>query len=165
MRCPFCKRDKDRVVDSRSGEKGYVVRRRRECLLCKRRFTTYERVEEGPIRVAKKDGNRQGFDRSKIHLGIEKACGNLPVSAAQIDEVVDRIEQDILESNEREVKSNVIGEKVMQELKTLHQIAYIRFASVYREFKDVTEFMQVLQEFMRTSTPPEDATPDNGNRR
>ena len=152
MRCPYCKQDDDKVVDSRSGEDGKVTRRRRECLACGRRYTTYERVEDGPVRVVKKRGERQPFDRNKIKLGIEKACWNLPVSAGQIDEAVDRIEARIIESGEREVKSDLIGEHVMEELKDLHQVAYVRFASVYREFKDVTEFMQVLQEFMRSSS-------------
>jgi len=152
MRCPYCKQDDDKVVDSRSGEDGKVTRRRRECLACGRRYTTYERVEDGPVRVVKKHGERQPFDRNKIKLGIEKACWNLSVSSEQIDAAVDRIEQKIIESEEREVKSDLIGEYVMEELKTLHQVAYVRFASVYREFKDVTEFMQVLQEFMRSTS-------------
>ncbi len=155
MRCPYCKKDDDKVVDSRSGSDGNMTRRRRECLKCGRRFTTYERIEGGPIRVAKKDGTRQGFDRDKIRVGIEKACWHLPVSVEEIEEVVGRIEHRILESNEREVKSKEIGERAMEELKSLHQVAYVRFASVYREFKDVTEFMQVLQEFMRSSNEPD----------
>jgi transcriptional repressor NrdR len=153
MRCPYCREDNDKVVDSRSGEDGATTRRRRQCLSCGRRFTTYERVEGGPVRVVKKRGERQPFDRNKIRLGIEKACWNLPVSAEQIEEVTSRIERSILESNEREVTSERIGELIMDELRRLHQVAYVRFASVYREFKDVTEFMQVLQEFMRSSAP------------
>ena len=151
MRCPYCKEDDDKVVDSRSGEGGNVIRRRRECLQCHRRYTTYERVEESPLRVMKKAGDRESFDRGKLRSGIEKACWNLPISADEIDAVVSRIEQAIIETNDREVLSERIGEMVMEELRGLHQVAYIRFASVYREFKDVTEFMQVLQEFMRSS--------------
>ncbi len=151
MRCPYCKEDDDKVVDSRSGEGGNVVRRRRECLKCHRRYTTYERVEEGPLRVVKKTGEREGFDRSKVRSGIERACWNLPVSADEIDAVVSRIEQALIESNEREIPSDRIGGMVMEELRSLHQVAYVRFASVYREFRDVTEFMQLLQEFMRSS--------------
>jgi transcriptional repressor NrdR len=154
VRCPYCKEDDDKVVDSRSGDDGNAVRRRRECLKCGRRYTTYERVEESPLRVVKKAGGREGFDRVKLRSGVERACWNLPVSAEQIDAVVNRIEQGIVETNEREVSSEKIGEMVMDELRSLHQVAYVRFASVYREFKDVTEFMQVLQEFMRSSNGP-----------
>lgn len=151
MRCPYCKEDNDRVVDSRSGEDGHVTRRRRECLACSKRYTTYERVEESPLRVIKKGGERQPFDRAKIRLGIEKACSNLPISADQIDSAVNRVETRVCELNEREVRSDTVGAFVMDELRVLHHVAYVRFASVYREFKDVTEFMQVLQEFMRSS--------------
>lgn len=154
MRCPYCKEDDDKVVDSRSGEGGRLIRRRRECLQCHRRYTTYERVEESPLRVVKKAGEREAFDRAKLRSGIEKACWNLPVSADEIEAVVTRIEQGLIEANEREVPSDRIGEMVMNELRGLHQVAYVRFASVYREFKDVTEFMQVLQEFMRAAKTP-----------
>lgn len=151
MRCPYCKEDRDKVVDSRSGEDGFITRRRRECLACGRRFTTYERIEEGPIRVIKRDGSRRPFDRNKVRAGIEKACSKLPISADQIDAIVARVEQKVIELNERDVPTAMIGEVVMDELRRLHHVAYVRFASVYREFKDVTEFMQVLQEFMRSS--------------
>jgi transcriptional repressor NrdR len=160
MRCPYCKEDNDRVVDSRSGEEGRVTRRRRECLSCRKRYTTYERVEESPLRVIKKDGAREAFSSAKLRAGIEKACWNLPVSAAAIDAVVDRIEHRILESNEREVTSETVGEHVMRELRGLHQVAYVRFASVYREFKDVTEFMQVLQEFVRSTNGERSPDPE-----
>ncbi len=154
MRCPYCKEDDDKVVDSRSGEGGRLIRRRRECLKCSRRYTTYERVEESPLRVVKKAGEREAFDRAKLRSGIEKACWNLPVSADEIEAVVNNIEQGLIEANEREVPSDRIGEMVMNELRGVHQVAYVRFASVYREFKDVTEFMQVLQEFMRAAKTP-----------
>jgi len=150
VRCPYCKQDNDKVVDSRSGEDGHVTRRRRECLACARRFTTYERVEESPLRVTKSDGARQAYDRSKVRKGIELACSNLPISADEIDKVVNRIERQLVESNEREIPSGTIGELVMKELRDLNQVAYVRFASVYRNFKDVTAFMQVLQEFMQS---------------
>ena len=154
MRCPYCKEDDDKVVDSRSGEGGRLIRRRRECLKCSRRYTTYERVEESPLRVVKKAGEREAFDRAKLRSGIEKACWNLPVSADEIEAVVNRIEQGLIETNDREAPSERIGQMVMDELRGVHQVAYVRFASVYREFKDVTEFMQVLQEFMRAAKTP-----------
>lgn len=142
--CPYCKVDRDKVVDSRSGEGGHTIRRRRECLACGRRFTTYERIEGGPIRVVKKTGSRQGFDRNKLRTGVEKACWNLPISAEQIDAVADRIEKRVIDLGERELPSETLGEFVMEELKGLHHVAYVRFASVYRQFEDVTEFMRVI---------------------
>jgi transcriptional repressor NrdR len=141
--------DKDRVVDSRAGEDGAAIRRRRECLNCKRRFTTYERLEESPLRVVKKDGRRVPYEREKLRRGIEKACWNLAISAEQIDAVVGAVEADALQKYEREIPSNYLGELIMRELRKLHQVAYIRFASVYREFKDVSEFMTVLEEFLK----------------
>jgi len=149
MQCPFCRKDNDRVVDSRAGENGRVTRRRRECLECKRRYTSYERVEETPLRVKKKDGTRVGFDRAKLRAGIEKACEKRPVSADEILRIVDAIEAEIIEKYEREVPSNFIGERVMEELRGLDDVAYVRFASVYRAFKDVNEFRHVLDEFMK----------------
>jgi len=155
MRCPFCRIDQDRVVDSRSGDDGTSIRRRRECLSCKRRFTTYERIEENPMRVIKKDGRRVPYDREKLRRGIEKACWNLAVSAEQIDQAVSAVESEAFEKFEREVPSTYIGELVMNELRKLHQVAYVRFASVYREFKDVGEFLGVLDEFVKgRSSPP-----------
>ncbi|HEY3320561.1 MAG TPA: transcriptional regulator NrdR [Planctomycetota bacterium] len=149
MRCPFCRADNDKVVDSRSGEDGVTIRRRRECLECKRRFTTYERVEENPLRVIKKDGRRVPYEREKIRRGIERACSNLSVSAEQIDRTVAAVESDAFEKYEREVPSSYLGELVMRELRKINQVAYVRFASVYKEFKDVSEFMEVLQEFLK----------------
>lgn len=155
MRCPFCRVDQDRVVDSRSGDDGTSIRRRRECLSCKRRFTTYERIEENPMRVIKKDGRRVPYDREKLRRGVEKACWNLAVSAEQIDQAVSSVESEAFEKYEREVPSTYIGELVMNELRKLHQVAYVRFASVYREFKDVGEFLGVLEEFVKgRSSPP-----------
>jgi len=149
MRCPFCRQDSDRVVDSRSGEDGATIRRRRECLLCKKRFTTYERVEENPLRVIKKDGRRVPYEREKLRRGIEKACWNLNVSVEQIDNMLGAVESDAFEKYDREVPSSFLGELVMRELRKVNQVAYVRFASVYKEFKDVSEFMEVLEEFVK----------------
>ena len=149
MRGPFCRIDNDRVVDSRSGEDGITIRRRRECNECKRRFTTYERVEDTPLRVIKKDGRRVPYERDNIRRGIEKACEKLNVSAGQIDSMIDAIESDAFEKYDREVPSMALGELVMRELRKLNQVAYVRFASVYKEFKDVSEFMEVLEEFLK----------------
>lgn len=145
MRCPFCNVDKDRVVDSRSSADGGVVRRRRECLACSKRFTTYERIEEAPLRVIKKDGSRAPFDREKIRHGIQRACEKRPVSAAQVDEIVQTIENDVSKKYEREVPTRVIGELIMDHLKQVDKIAYVRFASVYREFKDPQDFVAAVE--------------------
>jgi transcriptional repressor NrdR len=149
MRCPFCRIDNDKVVDSRSGEDGATIRRRRKCLACERRFTTYERVEETPLRVIKKDGRRVPYEREKIRRGIEKACWNLSVAIEQVDKIVSAVESEAFERYDREVPSNYLGELVMRELRKINQVAYVRFASVYKEFKDVSEFMEVLEEFMK----------------
>ena len=145
MRCPFCKQDNDRVIDSRASNEGYAIRRRRECLECHRRYTTYERIEESPLRIVKKDGRRAPFDRAKILAGLRKACEKRPVSDEKLDEVASRIERACAEKFDREVPSSFIGDLVMQELRNLDQVAYVRFASVYREFKDVTQFLQELR--------------------
>ena len=145
MKCPFCKKDNDRVVDSRSSSDGFVIRRRRQCNECRRRYTTYERMEEIPLRVIKKDGTHEPFDRQKILSGLLKACEKRPVSVTRLEEIVNRIELDLYEKYDREVKTKVVGEMVMQSLRELDQVAYVRFASVYREFKDVSEFMSELQ--------------------
>ncbi len=145
MRCPFCSVDNDKVVDSRSSSDGGVVRRRRECLACSKRFTTYERIEETPLRVVKKDGSRAPFDREKIRHGIQRACEKRPVSAAQIDEVVAEIDNEISRKYDREVPTRVIGEMVMEGLKRLDKVAYVRFASVYREFKDLEDFVAAVK--------------------
>jgi len=149
MRCPFCRQDSDRVVDSRSGEDGGTIRRRRECLKCKKRFTTYERVEENPLRVIKKDGRRVPYEREKLRRGIEKACWNLNVSVEQVDGMLGSVESEAFEKYDREVPSSFLGELVMRELRKVNQVAYVRFASVYKEFKDVSEFMEVLEEFVK----------------
>ncbi len=146
MKCPYCKKDNDRVVDSRSSEDGLAIRRRRECLECNRRYTSYERIDENPVKVIKKDGRRVPFDRGKLRSGLAKACEKRPVSEERISTVVEQIEAEALNSFEREIPTGFLGEKVMAELRKMDQVAYIRFASVYREFKDVTEFVNVLNE-------------------
>jgi len=145
VKCPFCKCDRDRVVDSRTSQDGFVIRRRRLCEACNRRFTTYEKIEQIHPRVVKKDGSRLPFDREKIRAGLEKACYKRPVSALRIDQIVAEIETQIHETFDREVTSQFIGEQVMARLRAADQVAYIRFASVYREFKDVSEFVAEAQ--------------------
>ncbi len=146
MKCPYCKKDNDRVVDSRSSEDGLAIRRRRECLECSRRYTSYERIDENPVKVIKKDGRRVPFDRGKLRGGIEKACEKRPVSQDQINAVVEGIEAAALNNFEREIPTEFLGEQVMVALRKIDQVAYVRFASVYREFKDVAEFESVLNE-------------------
>jgi transcriptional repressor NrdR len=145
MRCPFCSVDNDKVVDSRSSSDGGVVRRRRECLACSKRYTTYERIEETPLRVVKKDGSRAPFDREKIRHGIERACEKRKIDVRQIDEIVAEVENEISRKFDREVPTRVIGEMVMDRLKNLDKVAYVRFASVYREFKDVEDFVEAAK--------------------
>ncbi len=145
MKCPFCDEVEDKVVDSRMAKEGELIRRRRECLGCKRRFTTYERVDEILPVVVKKDGRREAFDRAKILSGLKKACEKRPISTATIEAVADRIEKRIQEMGETEVESRIVGEELMKELHQLDQVAYVRFASVYREFKDIDQFMDELR--------------------
>ena len=145
MKCPFCDTLEDKVVDSRMAREGGVIRRRRECLSCKRRYTTYERVEESLPVVVKKDGRREPFDRTKILSGLTKACEKRPISTATIEALTERIEKHIQEMGDTEIQSRIIGEEVMKELHQLDQVAYVRFASVYREFKDIDQFMDELK--------------------
>ena len=145
MKCPFCDELEDKVVDSRMAKEGEVIRRRRECLGCKRRYTTYERVDEILPVVVKKDGRRESFDRIKILAGLKKACEKRPISTATIEAVTDRIEKRIQEMGETEIESRIVGEELMKELHQLDQVAYVRFASVYREFKDIDQFMDELR--------------------
>lgn len=152
MMCPFCKHDETKVIDSR-GSQEFVIRRRRECLKCERRFTTYEKIEESPLKVVKKDGSRVPFDRTKIRDGIEKACWKRPVSEETIERIVSDIEVDLYENFEREVPSRYVGEKVMEALRQADQVAFVRFASVYRDFKDVTDFVEELEPMLRGSWP------------
>jgi transcriptional repressor NrdR len=145
MRCPFCKVDDDRVVDSRASNDGFAIRRRRECVACDRRYTTYERIEESPLRVVKKDQRREPFERRKILLGLLKACEKRPIPIAQLEAITERIENKVLEEFDTEVPVTLIGKLVMDELKRIDQVAYVRFASVYREFKDIHEFLDELK--------------------
>jgi len=144
MRCPFCKQDQDRVIDTRPSQNGHAIRRRRECLACKRRFTTHEKVEDLPLRVVKKNGQRVPFDREKIVSGVMKSLEKRPVSIQQAQEMVDQIESEVLERPEREIPSAEIGDMVMIRLRELDEVAYVRFASVYREFKAVDEFLREI---------------------
>jgi transcriptional repressor NrdR len=148
VKCPFCSHPEDKVVDSREGKEGRVVRRRRECLSCSRRFTTYERVDEVPFMVVKKDGRREAFDRNKLLTGLVKACEKRPVPINALEEVVDEIENLLQESQEKELPAAQIGEKLMERLKVLDQVAYVRFASVYRQFGDLNAFMEELNRLL-----------------
>jgi transcriptional repressor NrdR len=148
MRCPFCQDPENKVIDSRESQEGSVIRRRRECLACSRRFTTYERVEELMPLVAKKDGRREAYDREKVLSGLQKACEKRPVSTEQLGQVVDDLERTLQERGEKEVPSSVVGEHVMRRLQDLDEVAYVRFASVYRSFGDVSEFMRELKELI-----------------
>ncbi|GIW44625.1 MAG: transcriptional repressor NrdR [Candidatus Binatia bacterium] len=154
MKCPFCHDMRNHVIDSRLSKDGHSIRRRRACEHCGRRFTTYERVEEMLPVVVKKDGRREAYDRQKVLAGLKKACEKRPVSTAAIEQVADRIEQLLQERGEKEVPSSAIGEAAMRELHRLDQVAYVRFASVYREFKDVDEFMRELQRLMKDRRKP-----------
>ena len=149
MKCPFCKTDNDRVIDSRAIHEGFTIRRRRECLTCKERFTTYERIEEPAIRVIKKDGTPEPFRREKIKQGLQIACWKRPVSEEQIEAVVNAIEREITDRDVAEVQSRELGELVMAELRNLDQVAYVRFASVYRDFADAQAFVQEIDELRR----------------
>ena len=153
MKCPFCAKDKDRVIDSRTSRDGELIRRRRECLKCSRRFTTYERVEENLPMVIKKDGRREPYDRQKVIAGIRRACEKRPVSTEQVEQVVRNIEGYLQDTGESEIASRDIGERVMMSLRDLDQVAYVRFASVYREFKDLNAFIEQLNELLRKGPP------------
>ena len=148
MKCPFCSSDNTRVIDSRPADDNNSIRRRRMCDVCKKRFTTYEKVETIPLIVIKKDNNREQFDRSKIEAGILRACHNRPISVNRINKLVDDIETVIFNMEEKEIPSTVIGEIVMDKLKDLEAVAYVRFASVYREFKDINTFMDELKKIL-----------------
>jgi len=145
MKCPFCSHLQDKVVDSREGRDGLVIRRRRECLGCSRRFTSYERIDEIPFMVVKKDGKREPFDRNKVLAGLRRACEKRPVSPAALEAVADEVEQMLQESSEREIPTQTIGAVVIDRLKDLDKVAYVRFASVYRQFEDVYQFMKELK--------------------
>jgi transcriptional repressor NrdR len=148
MRCPFCGYEDSKVVDTRPTDEGRIIKRRRECLKCQKRFTTYEKVERQPILVIKKDNRREEFDRNKILNGIIKACQKRPVSIEQMNKIVDEIENEIYNSMREEVSSREIGEMVMEKLKKIDEISYVRFASVYRQFKDINTFIEELQKLL-----------------
>lgn len=150
MKCPFCGHLEDKVIDSRSAKDGSVIRRRRECLKCEKRFTSYERVEDLMPMVIKKDGSREPFDRQKILKGLDKALHKRPVDVETRERAVDEIEKNLLSMEVREVQSSVIGEELMSRLQDMDKIAYVRFASVYREFKDINEFMEELQGLLKS---------------
>ncbi|MEW6745051.1 MAG: transcriptional regulator NrdR [Planctomycetota bacterium] len=159
MKCPFCKANNDKVIDSRTSGDACVIRRRRECLECGKRFTTYEKIEETPLRVVKKDGSRVPFDRTKIMAGLLKACEKRPISVDRLEEVVNRIESQLNEMFDKEVSSRFIGQLVMKELRELDQVAYVRFASVYREFKDINQFLEELRPLLDKRHADRDGTP------
>ncbi len=145
MKCPYCHNDDDRVTDSRTSKEGYAIRRRRQCNVCDRRYTTFERLEQLDIKVVKKDGVREPFDPQKLRAGISKACWKRPVSDEQIDDLVDHIQSDLYSEPEKEIRSDLLGELIMARLRDVDQVTYIRFASVYREFKDVQDFVDEMQ--------------------
>jgi transcriptional repressor NrdR len=149
MKCPFCGHPDDKVIDSRIGDRGEVTRRRRECESCARRFTTYERIEEALPTVVKKDGRREPFDRQKLLAGIRVACNKRPVSVEKLDALAESVERELAEGAEREVASSTVGEKVMMLLRDVDEVAYVRFASVYREFRTLDEFMSELGKLVR----------------
>ena len=150
MRCPYCGAQKDRVVDSRESRDGKVIRRRRECLDCRHRFTTYERIDDVPRMVVKKEGRREPFDRSKILGGLLKSCQKRPVSMKQLEQIVQEVERQLLESQERELTSAEIGQHILRRLKRIDKIAYVRFASVYLDFKDIREFADEIDHLLRS---------------
>ena len=148
MKCPFCGEIDNKVIDSRLSKDGAVIRRRRECILCSRRFTTYEHIEEIPVMIVKKDGRREIFSREKVRSGLQKACQKRDISMNVIEEFLDELERDLRETGEKEISSNKIGEKVMAKLHEIDDVAYVRFASVYREFKDVNDFVSELKNLL-----------------
>lgn len=151
MRCPFCREDNDKVIDSRASQDGFAIRRRRECLNCKRRYTTYEKIEEAQVKIIKKNGIREPFDRDKIKRGLEKACWKRPIGEEQIESAVSAIENEVYSSAESEIDSRVVGDIVMKHLRRLDQVAFVRFASVYREFQDVRDFVEELEPMLEES--------------
>jgi transcriptional repressor NrdR len=150
MKCPFCGFDQDKVVDSRESKEGESIRRRRECLRCEKRFTTYERIDEIPYMVVKKDGRREKFERQKVLSGLLRACEKRPVPIGQLEQIVNEAESFVIDSPERECKTGEVGELIMNRLRNLDKVAYVRFASVYLDFKDVQEFMAELQDLLRS---------------
>ncbi|MBC8394887.1 MAG: transcriptional repressor NrdR [Deltaproteobacteria bacterium] len=150
MKCPFCGEIDNKVIDSRLSKDGSVIRRRRECIVCSRRFTTYEHIEEIPIMIIKKDDRREVFSREKVRTGILKACEKRDISINVIEEFLDELERDLRETGEKEIPSHTLGEKIMAKLHKMDDVAYVRFASVYREFKDVNDFVSELKSLLST---------------
>lgn len=148
MKCPFCGFENDKVVDSRESKEGASIRRRRECLKCEKRFTTYERIDEIPYMVVKKDGRREKFERQKVLAGVLRACEKRPISMVTMEQIVNEVEQFVVDSPERERTTNELGEQIMSRLKQIDKVAYIRFASVYRDFQDVSEFHSELEQLI-----------------
>jgi transcriptional repressor NrdR len=153
MRCPYCAAEEDKVVDSRLAEEGRLIRRRRECLGCGRRYTTHERAEEVPLLVVKRSGEEEPFDRSKVVEGIRRACKNRPVPAASIEELVDDVEESMRATGERPVQTALIGREVLERLRNLDEVAYLRFASVYKDFQELTDFERELGRLLKRSPP------------
>ncbi len=149
MKCPYCEHSESKVIDSRESRNGFRIRRRRECLSCSKRFTTYEKIEEIPYMVVKKDGSRQPFDSQKLLRGLLKACEKRPVPVSKLEEIVEEIETKLQESPDKEIKASEIGQLVVKKLKRLDKVAYVRFASVYRDFKDVLEFKEELETLLK----------------
>ena len=149
MKCPYCEHSESKVIDSRESRNGFRIRRRRECLSCTKRFTTYEKIEEIPYMVVKKDGSRQPFDSQKLLRGLLKACEKRPIPVSKLEEIVEEIETKLQESPDKEIKASEIGQIVVKKLKRLDKVAYVRFASVYREFKDVLEFKEELETLLK----------------
>lgn len=156
MKCPYCRELESRVIESRPGDDGEVIRRRRECTNCRRRFTTYERIEINPLLIIKKGGNREQFRRDKLMDGIMKACEKRPVTIKQIEMMVDQIETELRDEFDREVSSRIIGEKVMNHLRSLDEVAYVRFASVYRQFRDLNSFIRTIDQLKKETPAGED---------
>jgi transcriptional repressor NrdR len=159
MKCPYCSEIENKVIDSRLSKDASVIRRRRECLTCSRRFTTYEHIEEIPIMIIKKDGRRELFNRDKVRSGMLKACEKRNISMNSIEEFIDEMERDLREAEEKEIPASVIGEKIMAKLHELDDVAYVRFASVYREFKDVNDFVSELKKLLSTDKTEKAAHP------
>jgi transcriptional repressor NrdR len=163
MKCPFCGEIDNKVIDSRLSKDASVIRRRRECIACSRRFTTYEHIEEVPIMIVKKDGRREVFNREKVRSGVKKACEKRNISMNVIEEFIDDLERDLRETGEKELPAAVIGERIMSKLHQLDDVAYVRFASVYREFKDVNDFVSELKKLLSSPDKAEDGgSPVNG---
>ncbi len=156
MKCPYCRADNDKVLDSRASQDGFAIRRRRECLACKHRYTTYERIEATTVKIVKKDGSREAFDHAKLKRGLEKACWKRPVGDDQLESIIASVENELESAFESEVESRQVGELVMQHLRDIDEVAYVRFASVYRQFKDVQDFVEELRPMLAEARAAKD---------